>query len=68
MSITIVQNLIGLLLALGVNSQIKTRNFLRVMLFAPAVITPVAVGFLWQNLLAPDGAVNELLDAVGLGA
>ena len=67
-AITIVQNLIGLLLALGVNSQIKTRNFLRVMLFAPAVITPVAVGFLWQNLLAPDGAVNELLDAVGLGA
>lgn len=67
-AITIIQNGIGLLLALGVNTQIKSRNFLRVILFAPAVITPVAVGFLWQNLLAPDGAVNELLDAIGLSA
>lgn len=67
-AITIIQNGIGLLLALGVNTQIKSRNFLRVILFAPAVITPVAVGFLWQNLLAPDGAVNELLDFLGLSA
>jgi len=65
-AITIVQNAIGLLLALGVNSRIKSRNVLRVFLFAPAVMTPVVVGALWKNLLAPDGAVNWALDAVGL--
>ncbi|MBP5865801.1 sugar ABC transporter permease [Streptomyces scabiei] len=66
-SITIAQNAVGLLLALGVNSVIKSRNVLRVFLFAPAVITPVVTAFLWRNLLGPDGAVNSLLGAVGLG-
>lgn len=65
-SITVVQNLIGLLLALGVNSAIKSRNVLRVFLFAPAVITPIVTAYLWRNLLGPDGAVNSALGAVGL--
>ncbi|MGW0585385.1 carbohydrate ABC transporter permease, partial [Streptomyces sp. NPDC002920] len=66
-SITVVQNAVGLLLALGVNSAIKSRNVLRVFLFAPAVITPIVTAYLWRNLLGPDGAVNSLLGAVGLG-
>ena len=65
-SITVIQNLIGLLLALGVNSAIKSRNVLRVFFFAPAVITPIVTAYLWRNLLGPDGAVNSLLGAVGL--
>lgn len=65
-SITVIQNAVGLLLALGVNSAIKSRNLLRVLLFAPAVITPVVTAYLWRNLLGPDGAVNSLLGAVGL--
>ncbi|MFL6123995.1 carbohydrate ABC transporter permease [Actinophytocola sp.] len=67
-AITVVQNGIGLLLALGVNSAIRSRNVLRVLLFAPAVITPIVTAYLWRNLLGPDGAVNSLLDAVGLGS
>ena len=62
-AITVLQNGVGLLLALGVNSMIKTRNFLRVLLFAPAVITPIVTAYLWRNLLGPDGAVNSLLPA-----
>jgi raffinose/stachyose/melibiose transport system permease protein len=65
--ITVVQNGIGLLLALGVNSRIKSRNVLRVLFFAPAIIVPIATGYLWRNLLAPNGAVNQLLDGIGLG-
>lgn len=67
-AVTIIQNILGLLVALGVNSRIKTRNILRVLIFAPVVITTIAVGFLWQNLLSPNGAVNQALEAVGLGA
>lgn len=67
-TITIVQNAVGLLLALGVNAKIKSRNVLRVLLFAPAVITPVATGYLWKNLLGPDGAFNQVLGAIGLGS
>src|SRR5689334_24923209 len=67
-SITVIQNLVGLLLALGVNSSIKSRNVLRVLLFAPAVVTPIVTAYLWRNLLGPDGAVNSLLSAIGLGS
>jgi raffinose/stachyose/melibiose transport system permease protein len=67
-AITVIQNGVGLLLALGVNSAIKSRNVLRVFLFAPAVVTPIVTAYLWRNLLGPDGAVNSLLDAVGLGS
>jgi raffinose/stachyose/melibiose transport system permease protein len=65
-AITIIQNAVGLLLALGVNSVIKSRNLLRVFLFAPAVVTPIVTAYLWRNLLGPEGAVNSLLGAVGL--
>jgi raffinose/stachyose/melibiose transport system permease protein len=65
--ITVVQNAIGLLLALGVHSRIKSRNLLRVLLFAPAVMTPVVTAYLWRYMYAPDGAVNTALHSVGLG-
>jgi raffinose/stachyose/melibiose transport system permease protein len=67
-AITVIQNAIRLLFALGVNSRIRSRKVLRVFLFAPAVVTPVVTAFLWRNLLGPDGAVNTLLGAVGLSS
>ncbi|MGM1063825.1 carbohydrate ABC transporter permease [Saccharothrix sp. Mg75] len=67
-AITVVQNAIGLLLALGVNARIKSRTVLRVFFFAPAVITPVVTAYLWKYLYAPEGAINALLGAVGLGS
>lgn len=66
LAITVVQNAIGLLLALGVHTGIRGRNALRVLLFAPAVMTPVVTAYLWQSLYAPEGAVNDLLGNVGL--
>ncbi|MCT9137602.1 carbohydrate ABC transporter permease [Streptomyces violarus] len=66
-SITVIQNAVGLVLALGVNTAIKSRHVLRVFLFAPAVITPIVTAYLWRNLLGPDGAANSLLGALGLG-
>ncbi|GAA2971420.1 raffinose/stachyose/melibiose transport system permease protein [Microbacterium terrae] len=67
-AVTVIQNAIGLLIALAVNSHIKSRNVLRVIIFAPVVITSIAVGFLWQNLYSPGGGINQMLEAIGLGA
>jgi raffinose/stachyose/melibiose transport system permease protein len=67
-SVTIIQNAVGLLLALGVRDHIKSRNVLRVLLFAPAVMTPVVTAALWKYLLAPDGALNSLFGSVGLAS
>ena len=63
---TVVQNSVGLLLALGVNSTIKSRNVLRVLLFAPAVMTPVVTAYVWKYILAPDGVLNGAFDSLGL--
>lgn len=65
-AVTIIQNAVGLLLALGVNTHIKSRNLLRVLLFAPAVMTPVVVAYLWQYMYSPPGAINRGFEAVGL--
>ncbi|CAN5443725.1 sugar ABC transporter permease [soil metagenome] len=67
-SFTVIQNIIGLALALGVNSKVKSRNFLKVLIFAPAVMTPVVIGYLWQYMLAPAGPINTALEGAGLGA
>jgi raffinose/stachyose/melibiose transport system permease protein len=64
--VMVIQNVLGLLLALALNSRIKSRNALRVLFFAPFVISPLVSGFLWKYILSPDGALNQVLDAVGL--
>ncbi|GAA2892924.1 sugar ABC transporter permease [Streptosporangium fragile] len=66
--VTVVQNVVGLLLALGVNTLVKSRYALRVIFFAPVVLTPLVAGYVWSFLLSPNGAVNDALRAVGLGA
>ncbi|MEW2508225.1 sugar ABC transporter permease [Amycolatopsis sp. NPDC047767] len=64
-AITVLQNAIGLLLAIGVNSKIKSRNFLRTLLFAPVVMTPIIVGYLWQFIFVPGGPVATVSGLVG---
>ncbi|MEU8134176.1 carbohydrate ABC transporter permease [Streptodolium elevatio] len=68
-AVVVVQNGIGLLLALGVNANIRTKSLLRVIFFAPAVVSPVMVAFLWKYIYNPDdgAGLNGVLGAVGLG-
>ncbi|MBC6463561.1 carbohydrate ABC transporter permease, partial [Actinomadura sp. HBU206391] len=68
-AIVVVQNGIGLLLALGVHSRIKSRTALRAIFFAPAVVSPVMVAFLWKYVYNPEpkAGLNGILGAVGLG-
>ena len=67
-SVTLLQNVLGLLLALGVNSRIKTRKILSAVFFAPAIVMPVVVAFLWQYLYAPFGVLSSIVEAVGLAS
>ena len=66
--VVIVQNTIGLALALAVHTQIKTRNLLRTMFFAPAVLSAVVIAFLWKYMLTPqpDAGLNAVLGFFGL--
>jgi len=63
-AVTVLQNVVGLLLALGVNSGVRSHRPLRVILFAPAVVAPVMVAYLWKYILAPDGALDSILALV----
>jgi raffinose/stachyose/melibiose transport system permease protein len=67
-ALVVVQNGLGLLLALGVHSRIKSRTVLRVIFFAPVVVSPVMVAFLWKYVYNPDpqAGLNAVLGAVGL--
>jgi raffinose/stachyose/melibiose transport system permease protein len=63
----IVQNTLGLLFANLLSSDFKGRNFFRTIIFAPATLSVLVVGFLWTLILNPQwGAVNKTLIAMGL--
>jgi raffinose/stachyose/melibiose transport system permease protein len=65
--VTSIQTIFGLLLALGLNTRLKSRNLLRTIFFMPVVLTPLVAGYVWSYLLAPRGAINSVLESVGLG-
>ncbi|SFN49203.1 raffinose/stachyose/melibiose transport system permease protein [Actinomadura madurae] len=71
----IVPTAIGLVLASALTDLVgrhfgpRTASVLRACLYLPQVLPVVIAGVVWSWLLAPEnGAVNELLDAIGLGS
>jgi raffinose/stachyose/melibiose transport system permease protein len=59
---------IGLALAAVLNrAKVRGVGFFRTVVFLPQVVAMVVVGVAWRRLYAPDGSVNDVLRAVGLG-
>lgn len=61
-------NVFGLALAIALNRTLKTRYFLRVLVFLPVVLSPLAVAFVWKFIFEPNGPLNEALRVIGLDA
>jgi raffinose/stachyose/melibiose transport system permease protein len=59
-------NVLGLAFALAINRTLKTRHFVRALLFAPVVLTPLATSYIWGFIFQTDGPLNAVLGAVGL--
>lgn len=59
-------NILGLLLALGLNRGPKSRYILRVVIFMPTVLSPLAVAYIWRFIYQPRGPLNGFLAAIGL--
>ena len=59
---------IGLALALILNSDIRGKTFFRVVLFIPWGASSVAIlmALVWQFLFRQQGTVNQLLDLIGV--
>lgn len=66
--VTAVQTVLGLALAIALNSALISRNVLRTLFFAPALLPPVVIAFLWQFILTPSGPLNTVLRGIGLDA
>ncbi|MGC5167191.1 carbohydrate ABC transporter permease [Luteimicrobium sp. DT211] len=64
----IIQGPVGILLALLLNRKMRGRSLIRVLIFVPWVVSEVIAGTGWSLMLQTDGAVNDLLQRIGLGA
>jgi multiple sugar transport system permease protein/raffinose/stachyose/melibiose transport system permease protein len=58
------QNLFGLGLALLLERDTPVNRAVRVAFFIPVVMSALAVGYIFQALLKPDGALNGILGAL----
>jgi raffinose/stachyose/melibiose transport system permease protein len=63
----VIQLPLALALAFLLNRRLRGRALLRLVVFAPYVLSEAITAVVWLLLLQPDGFVDEALRAVGLG-
>lgn len=66
--VVVFKNLLGLLLAIALNTGLKTRNLLRGIFYAPAIVSTIVIGLVFIPILHPTGLLNRTLEGIGLGA
>lgn len=66
-ALVITKVLFGLFLALALDTQIKSRNLLRLLFFMPVVMTPVIVSYVWKYIFSNNGAINRLARSFDIG-
>jgi raffinose/stachyose/melibiose transport system permease protein len=62
--VAVFQNLFGLVLALVLENDTRINRAARVAFFVPVVMSALAVGYIFQAFLKPDGALNAILGFV----
>ena len=62
--VALFQNLFGLGLALLLEADTKINRFARTMVFIPVLMSALAVGYVFQALLKPEGSVNAALSFI----
>lgn len=61
------KTVLAFLLAVFLTSGIKTKNFLRSIIFFPALVSTIAVGYTFKALMHPTkGLYNTVLELIGL--
>lgn len=66
-SITVIQNTIGLFLALLLDRKMRLVSLMRTLFFMPAIFSALVIGYIWSFMLEPNiGVVNNVLSFLGL--
>lgn len=60
------KNVIGIGLAIALNTRLKTRNGLRAIFFSPSILSILVISIVFAPMLRTDGTINHMLDFVGL--
>jgi raffinose/stachyose/melibiose transport system permease protein len=63
----VVQLPISIALALLLNRKLRGRSFIRLVVFAPYVLAEATTAVCWLLILQPNGFIDQVLRAVGLG-
>jgi raffinose/stachyose/melibiose transport system permease protein len=64
----VIPTAVGLLLAAVVaRARVRGLMFFRTVIFLPQVVAMVVVAVTWRQIYAPDGPLNDVLRAIGLG-
>ncbi len=59
---SVFQNIIGLLYALFLNMNIRTRGFVRTIIYLPVIISSLIMGYIWYFFFQyQGGAINDIL-------
>ncbi|WP_186577141.1 carbohydrate ABC transporter permease [Aquibacillus kalidii] len=64
---TFVQMAIALYFATILSFKVRLKNFFKGVLFFPYLLNGVAIGFMFLFFFRPDGALDTVLSAIGLG-
>jgi raffinose/stachyose/melibiose transport system permease protein len=64
----VIQGPVAILFALLLNRKMRGQSVIRVLLFVPYVIAEVVVGTGWSLMLQTSGALNDVLDKLGLSS
>ncbi|TKR24030.1 sugar ABC transporter permease [Cellulomonas hominis] len=62
--VALLQNGFGFVLALLLEGDTRVNRGARIVFFLPVLLSPLAVGYVFQALLRPDGALNGVLGAL----
>ncbi|MCO5222699.1 MAG: sugar ABC transporter permease [Thermomicrobiales bacterium] len=66
LAIFVIQNVIGLPIALALDTKLRGHEFYRSALFLPVIVSLVATAYIWQIILGPNiGMLNPLLEKIG---
>jgi len=67
-AVVVLENVLGLGLALLLNGKVKGRNVLRTIIFAPMVVSALVVGYLFKYIFGPPGVggINKLLELMSV--
>lgn len=64
---TIIQNVLGILLALFLNQRFRGRGMVRTIIYLPVMIAPLIMGYIMYFFFTfNNGAVNDILNVFGL--